>query len=201
MRKFSNRYIFIYSALLVAVVAIILAVVAVSLKPLQQRNQQCEKKQMLLRTIGVEASAKEVEGLYEQYIEESVTSDGLDCWKVNPGAAGGRFQGKEITIFPFRGNGLWGPIWGYIAFDEKLTIVGAVFDHKGETPGLGGEIATKGFADRFIGKSFKDMPVVLKKHADSRSVYEVDAISGGTMTSNGVTEMLAAGWQLYMKGQ
>lgn len=100
MRKFSNRYIFIYSALLVAVVAIILAVVAVSLKPLQQRNQQCEKKQMLLRTIGVEASAKEVEGLYEQYIEESVTSDGLDCWKVNPGAAGGRFQGKKSPYSP-----------------------------------------------------------------------------------------------------
>lgn len=53
MKTFSNRYIFIYSTVLVAVVAVILAVVATSLKPMQERNQRVETKQMLLRTIGV----------------------------------------------------------------------------------------------------------------------------------------------------
>lgn len=198
MKQFSNRYIFVYSAILVAVVAVILAVVAVSLKPLQQRNEQCEQMQMILKTIGVEASAGEAEALYDRLITERQTDDSLIFWSVLPDALSSPFKGQEINIFPFRGNGLWGPIWGYIAFDSDLTIVGAVFDHKGETPGLGGEIATQKFAQRFVGKSFKDMPVVLKKHADAQSPYEVDAISGGTMTSNGVTEMLADGWKQYL---
>ena len=99
-------------------------------------------------------------------------------------------------IIPLQGTGLWGPIWGYLALDDEKTIVGAVFDHKGETPGLGGEIATDKFAQRFVGKSLQ-RPIVLKKNADKASPYEVDAISGGTMTSNGVTEMLAKAYDKY----
>ena len=106
------------------------------------------------------------------------------------------FLYETSCIIPVRGTGLWGPIWGYICFDENWVIEGAVFDHKGETPGLGGEISTDAFARRFVGKSCTDslmtrfVPIVLKKHADPVSPYEVDAISGGTMTSNGVTAML-----------
>ena len=63
MRQFSNRYIFLYSAALVAVAALVLTVVSTSLKPLQQRNQQAETKQMILKTIGVDATRDNAEFL------------------------------------------------------------------------------------------------------------------------------------------
>ncbi|MBO4599299.1 MAG: FMN-binding protein [Bacteroidales bacterium] len=185
MRKFSNRYIFIYSALLVSVVAVVLTIVSISLKPLQQRNYRVEQKQMILKAIGIDAQASNAEELYVQHIQECEVN-GLTYY---------RFEGG--IVIPMHGTGLWGPIWGYLALDSTSTVVGAVFDHKGETPGLGGEIASDKFASRFVGKSMREYPIRLKKNADRNSLYEVDAISGGTMTSNGVTAMLESTHKQY----
>ena len=197
MRYFSNRYMFIYSAVLVAVVAVVLTVVAVSLKPLQTKNQEAEQKQMILKTIGIEATRDNAAELYAKYIFEDDGYYGInmnDDGTVIPLAGPGLAPICGIII-PLTGTGLWGPIWGYVALDSNCTIIGAVFDHKGETPGLGGEIATDKFAQRFIGKSMiGDQPIQLKKNADKNSKYEVDAISGGTMTSSGVNDMLTKGW-------
>ena len=180
-KNFSNTYIFIYSAVLVVVAALILTVVSVSLKPLQEKNQRAETKQMILKTIGIEATRDNADQLYAQHITEADNYYTFD---------GG-------IILPLKGTGLWGPIWGYLALDETSTVVGAVFDHKGETPGLGGEIATDKFASRFIGKKMDSQAIHLKKNADRGNPYEVDAISGGTMTSNGVTAMLAKAYEDY----
>ena len=182
-KSFSNRYIFIYSAALVVVAALILTVVAVSLKPMQTRNQQAETKQMILKTIGVDATRDNADQLYAEHITDA---DGYY-----------RFDGG--IVIPLKGTGLWGPIWGYLALDSTSTVVGAVFDHKGETPGLGGEIATDKFAQRFIGKKMDTQAIHLAKNADHSNPYEVDAISGGTMTSNGVTAMLAKAYDDYSK--
>ena len=180
-KNFSNNYIFIYSAVLVVVAALILTVVAVSLKPAQEKNQRAETKQMILKTIGIEATRDNADQLYAQHITEADNYYTFD---------GG-------IILPLKGTGLWGPIWGYLALDNTSTVVGAVFDHKGETPGLGGEIATDKFASRFIGKKMDSQAIHLKKNADRGNPYEVDAISGGTMTSNGVTAMLAKAYEDY----
>ncbi|MBR1834026.1 MAG: FMN-binding protein [Bacteroidales bacterium] len=186
MKKFSNRYIFIYSTVLVAIVAVILSVVSVSLKPLQERNQRVETKQMLLRTIGVESTKDNAEDLYAQHITETQLPDGKPYFSFDGG-----------VVIPLRGTGLWGPIWGYMALDPQGNVLGAVFDHKGETPGLGGEISTDKFAARFVGKKMDTQPIQLKKHADKEDKYQVDAISGGTMTSNGVTAMLQTAYDDY----
>ncbi len=186
MKKFSNRYIFIYSTVLVAIVAVILSVVSVSLKPLQERNQRVETKQMLLRTIGVESTKDNAEDLYAQHITETQLPDGKPYFSFEGG-----------VVIPLRGTGLWGPIWGYMALDPEGNVLGAVFDHKGETPGLGGEISTDKFAARFVGKKMDTQPIQLKKHADKEDKYQVDAISGGTMTSNGVTAMLQSAFDDY----
>ena len=180
-KNFSNSYIFIYSAVLVVVAALILTVVSVSLKPAQEKNQRAETKQMILKTIGIEATRDNADQLYAQHITEADNYYTFD---------GG-------IILPLKGTGLWGPIWGYLALDNTSTVVGAVFDHKGETPGLGGEIATDKFASRFIGKKMDSQAIHLKKNADRGNPYEVDAISGGTMTSNGVTAMLAKAYEDY----
>ncbi len=96
-------------------------------------------------------------------------------------------DGKTIRIVPCYGAGLWGPIWGYIALEENLnTISGVVFDHKGETPGLGAEIATTKFSTQFDGKEiYKDGEInfsIIKGGAKG-DINGVDAISGGTITS------------------
>lgn len=106
-------------------------------------------------------------------------------------------EDKLYYIIPVRGKGLWGPIWGYVALEEDMnTVYGASFGHKGETPGLGAEIDTEEFQKQFVGEKIFDKSgnfvsvKVVKGGAAPEDVHGVDAVSGGTITSNGVTEML-----------
>jgi Na+-transporting NADH:ubiquinone oxidoreductase subunit C len=111
--------------------------------------------------------------------------------------------GEKKYVFPVRGRGLWGPIWGNIALKEDMvTIAGVKFDHQAETPGLGAEINTSRFEKQFVNKRiFNDqgnfVSVELVK-GGSEGVHEVDAVSGGTITSDGVTEMLESGLRNYL---
>ena len=94
-----------------------------------------------------------------------------------------------VCVIPVYGAGLWGPIWGYIAFQpDGKTIAGAYFDHESETPGLGAKIKDDPeFRAQFVGKKadFSAEPVfsVLKNAAQDN---QVDAITGATMTSKGL---------------
>ncbi len=109
-----------------------------------------------------------------------------------------------MYIIPLRGKGLWGPIWGFISLEDDLnTVFGAVFDHKAETPGLGAEINRPMFQDPFAGKSifngeeFKSIKVI-KGGAGEDNMHGVDGISGGTITSDGVTDMLLERLTMYL---
>jgi len=114
-------------------------------------------------------------------------------------------RGEKFYILAVRGNGLWDEIWGYIALESDLnTIAGASFDHKGETPGLGAEIKDNpSFPAQFVGKKIYDengnyVSITVKKGgAEPGNPHQVDAISGATVTSNGVTEMLQRGIAYY----
>jgi len=100
-----------------------------------------------------------------------------------------------ICVMPIYGAGLWGPVWGYIAFDATLgNIVGAYFDHESETPGLGGKIKDDpSFREQFAGKKvfFADEEPfgIIKGGAGDRE-NAVDAITGATMTSKGLAEAI-----------
>ena len=105
-------------------------------------------------------------------------------------------DGKSFYIIPVRGKGLWGPIWGYLSLESDMnTIYGASFGHKSETPGLGAEIETEKFQKEFTGKKIFDEAgnfvsvKVVKGGAVPGDLHGVDAVSGATITSNGVTEM------------
>jgi Na+-transporting NADH:ubiquinone oxidoreductase subunit C len=105
-------------------------------------------------------------------------------------------DGKSFYIIPVRGKGLWGPIWGYLSLESDMnTIYGASFGHKSETPGLGAEIETERFQKEFTGKKIFDEAgnfvsvKVVKGGAVPGDLHGVDAVSGATITSNGVTEM------------
>ena len=108
--------------------------------------------------------------------------------------------GKKVTVVPVYGAGLWGPVWGYIAFEEDLkTILGAYFDHESETPGLGAKIKDDpNFREQFIGKKadFAASPVFgIIKNASKDN--EVDAITGATMTSKGLGAAIGSWLEAY----
>lgn len=112
-------------------------------------------------------------------------------------------DGENVFVVPVVGTGLWGPIWGYITIaGDGKTVVGAVFDHKSETPGLGAEINQASFQKPFEGKTIFDesgdcVGIKVMKGGAKGSPHGVDAISGGTITSNGVTEMIVRTLKIY----
>jgi len=221
MNRDSNAYTFLFATLMVLVVASALAFTASSLKDLQASNVRKEKMQNILATIGIETDREQAEKLYNEYIisELSLTSSGdvdqeVQAFEIKLNNElkkpldEQRFplyeasvQGTKYYIVPLRGAGLWNAIWGYIALKEdKNTIQGAVFDHTGETAGLGAEITQQWFQDRFVGekvfnKEGKLVGInVSKTNNDPKDTdkddHEVDAISGATITGDGVTAMI-----------
>lgn len=100
-------------------------------------------------------------------------------------------------IFALIGKGLWGEISGYLSLDnDNNTIYGIIFNHKSETPGLGAEIADRPFQERFIGKkifndNFSNVEIKVLKGKKEDNNFAVDALSGATITSSGVNDMIS----------
>lgn len=115
-------------------------------------------------------------------------------------------DGKKYYITYFSGKGLWDDIWGYISFKEDgRTINGSVFDHKGETPGLGSKITEKPFNDDFLNKVITNAetneyrPIKVIKPGTDRDEFEVKGLSGATFTAVGVEEMMKRSLSVYNK--
>ena len=194
MKNFTNHYMLLYSLGLAAVVALLLTVVATGLKERQQNNIRNEKMQQLLATIGIDAPRDGVQPIYNQYFKEelNVAQDGQEPLTLYLYEK----EGQSGYVIPTTGNGLWGKVYANVALADDLnTITGITFSHDSETPGLGAEITSDAFCNQFIGKQILDnsgnvVSVAVVKHADPSDPHQVDAISGGTMTSNGVSAML-----------
>ena len=186
----SNGYIFLYATILVVVVAALLTAAALWLQPFQERNEKNEKRINILRAAGIpDVNKDNAAKLFEQHCTASflldengnASEDGtLPLFVID----------RKVSVIPMKGNGLWGPISGYLAIDaDGSTIVGANFDHKSETPGLGGEIVTDKFQSQFSGKRIREKGQLVP--------IEFDAITGATKTSNGVKEMIDNTLELY----
>ncbi len=110
-----------------------------------------------------------------------------------------------VSVIPVYGAGLWGPVWGYVAFQpDGKTIAGAYFDHESETPGLGAKIKDEAwFREKFAGRqvAFGSEPLFnLSKNAEATGAANaVDAITGATMTSKGLGEALNIWFKAYEK--
>lgn len=219
-----NSYTFGFAAIMVIIIAALLSVAAISLKPYQDRNIELEKKQNILSSVGIVAERDSADLPYEQYIKQAIVlnADGEEIegiaadidlaveLKKDPKDQQYPLyisdqDGNVRYIIPLRGKGLWGPIWGYIALENDLnTIFGAVFDHKAETPGLGAEINRPFFQDPFTGKIIYNQAgefvsvAVVKGTASSEDMHSVNGISGGTITSNGVSDMLKERLEKYL---
>lgn len=245
MNTNGNIYTIIYTTVIVAVVAAILAFASQSLKSRQDDNEKADTISQML-TAAQFATKGDLQKLgntkvlakYAEEIEQAFTvgTDGnkisdLDLDKVyspkelkkqNYKIKGG--SGAEIPVFIFKngttvvpvyGAGLWGPIWGYIAFEPSSnTIKGAYFDHESETAGLGAKIKDDpAFQAEFIREQadFTNQNVfdIVKggapKNADGTSVIDnkIDAITGATMTSNGLDAAIdtwLGAYSAYFKG-
>lgn len=226
MNKQSNTYTIIYAVVLVLIVGVVLSVVYQALRPQQEENIANDKKRQILAAALITPSEGEtISELYEQHIKASFIvnskggkiDDGIDPFSVKVDQEVKKPADDRLLpvyecstdagtkyIVPVYGAGLWGPIWGYIALDSNgETIYGAYFAHQGETPGLGAEIEKPAFSTQFEGKDifnsngdFQSVKVVKNGQEPSEGAY-VHAISGGTITSQGVQKMLQNSLEPY----
>ncbi len=224
-----DRYIFFYITVLTVIVAILLSAAALVLQPYQQANINNEKMMNILQAADVNVEGANVQELFDKDCVKMMLVDAKgdvveECTKdftkfrafsmnlkdeLYKRDNGQDFvlpiivinNGKEdVNVIPLQGAGLWGPIWGYIGMSSDFqNVVGVVFDHKSETPGLGAEITTEKFRSQFQGKTifsggeFVSIDVVkggVANLAADLQKHSVDAISGGTITSQGVNKMI-----------
>jgi len=224
MNKNSNAYTFLFAIILVVVVAGLLAFVSEGTKEKRAMNVKLEKMQSILSTIGVDVSREECGVLFKKYVKQelSLKADGsidanIKAFDINlkhelkKPVNEQRFplyvtekDGKKNYVIPLYGAGLWDSIWGYMSLaDDKNTVIGASFDHKGETPGLGAEINQSWFEDQFKGEQIMEgskfvSVKVVKGGTPASDKHGVDAISGGTITSDGVTKMIEERLKRYL---
>jgi len=227
MNKNSNAYTFIFAIAMVVIVAVTLSFTSTTLSPLQKENVRKEKMQSILSTVGIETDRENAETLFNKHITQQITLDyegeekeDVDAFEVDLAKELSKpieeqsfpiylanYDSSDYYIAPMRGNGLWDAIWGYIALkDDANTIKGVIFDHKGETAGLGAEITTDWFQQRFVDEKIFDNNgelvgvSVVKGYSggNDKDDNKVDSISGATITGDGVTEMIEKRLKNYL---
>ena len=232
MKTNSNSYTIVYSVILVLIVAFLLAFVFQALKPMQDANVQLDQQKQILFALNQDRNMTNEQAvqLWKKIIiaDDVINADGKVTEAGKHGGVDAGFKltskdakegnlalyrckvtGEDKYVIPVYGNGLWGPINGFIAINgDKQTVFGAYFNHESETAGLGAEIKDNAsWQAKFKGKKLfsgadkqKIALAVEKKISDPST--QVDAVTGATLTSNGVTEMFQAdkgGLQPYVK--
>ena len=219
MKTNSNSYTIIYSVIIVVIVAFLLAFVFQALKPMQDANVALDKKKQILNSLNIrDLNDAQADAKYKEVIVADRVID--EKGKVLLlGTSGGenagfkleskdykegklalyicRVNGETKYVIPVYGMGLWGPISGYIALNaDKSTIYGVYFNHESETAGLGAEIKdNKAWQEKFQGKKLfkngddKAIALSVEKKVEDPTT-QVDAVTGATLTSNGVRDML-----------
>lgn len=220
MKTNSNSYTIVYAAVLVVIVAFLLAFVFQALRPAQEANVALDKQKQILYSLNIRGLQDQAAAAkYKEVVtaDEVIDANGNVVDKGSKGGTTAAFKlnsgdfkagklavyvcsvnGQTKYVIPVYGMGLWGPISGYIALnDDKSTIYGAYFNHESETAGLGAEIKdSQKWQEQFQGKRlFKGadrnaIAISVLKKRDSNDPNSVDAVTGATLTSNGVTDML-----------
>lgn len=192
MKTNSNSYTIIYSVFIVVVVAFLLAFVYQVLKPAQDANVALDQKKQILCSLNIrdlDNAAAEADYNKMLVAEKKVNNGTIYIFNVN---------GQTKYVFSVKGMGLWGGINGYIAVNaDKSTVFGAYFNHESETAGLGAEIKdSRKWQEQFQGKKLfsddvrKSIALSVKKKVTDPNT-QVDAVTGATLTSDGVAEMMS----------
>lgn len=199
MNTNSNTYTIIYSAVIVVIVAFLLAFVSTSLKDKQEANVKLDVKKQILNSLNLrDLNDDAAEAKYKEVVKSEDNVDGQKVFTCD-------VDGQTKYVIPMKGMGLWGPIYGYLAINEdKNTVFGAYFNHDSETAGLGAEIKdSREWQNKFQGKKIfkddsEDIAISVKKKVNDPAT-QVDAVTGATLTSDGVSLMLQEGLKPYIK--
>lgn len=209
---------------MVIIAAFLLAFVASVLKSPQEANVANDKRGQILSSLNIR-NVNDVTDEYNKVILHDLILDANG--QVIKEDGGFQVESKDITaknpadkklplyvakvnndtiyVVPLYGRGLWGGISGYLALKKDFdTVFGSYFTHESETAGLGARIVEEEFQEKFIGKkafsdsTFQKVALVLCKKIENPE-HEVDAITGATLTSNGVSEMFQTSLLPYQK--
>lgn len=210
----SNVYTIVYASVMVIIVAFCLAFISDVLRPIQDDNVANDKRGQILAALNI----REVEDVQAKFGEIVLQDIVVDVnGNVLQEKGGFDVDSKDITakddadkklpvyvskvgndtiyVLPLYGRGLWGGLWGYLALKPDFkTVYGAYMSHEGETAGLGARIVETQFQEKFQGKiaytdsTYNEVVLGVKKKVEAPE-SEVDAITGATLTSNGVDEM------------
>lgn len=193
----SNVYTIVYAVVIVIIVAFLLAFVSSALKPIQDANVQRDTKNQILISLNIDnLKGEEIDAKYDAVITQTLkTSAGAEYFVAN-------VDGAVKYVFPVKGRGLWGGLWGYLSLDEdRLHAYGCYFGHESETAGLGARINERWFQQQFNGKPVMDaegnIALTVVKAGAAATETEVDGVTGATLTSKGVAAMVTEGLEIY----
>ena len=193
----SNVYTIIYATIIVVIVAVLLALVSQVLSPRQAANKLLDTQKQILVALNQDYSNTDPAALYLSLVNDTIDVNGAPVYVAN-------IKGETKYVLKLHGAGLWGGIGGFLTLDaDKNTIYGINFNHESETPGLGAEIVTEKFRSQFPGKHIKNdagevvSVAVLKAGKVADNQEQVDALSGATITCDGVSTMLATNLAEY----
>lgn len=111
-----------------------------------------------------------------------------------------RDEGKiDKIVIPIHGYGLWSTLYGFISLEGDMnTVSGITFYEHGETAGLGGEVDNPEWKSQWVGKKIYERGEValrvIKGTVDSASpmaVHQIDGLSGASLTSRGVQNLVS----------
>lgn len=216
----SNGYTIVYAALMVIIVAFLLAFVSSVLKPTQDANVENDTKGQILTALNndIEVPGYNVSEAFKQVKDmlwvdgQLVPYDGNFLSSYGTAIKNGELHvfvaevnGETKYVLPVTGRGLWGGLWGYIALNaDKKTVFGTYFYHESETAGLGARISERWFQEQFNGKpvfaddNHNEVTLSVVKAGASKSETEINGVTGATLTSNGVSNMVKDGLGAYL---
>lgn len=199
--KNSNTYTILYASIMVIIVAFLLAGVSILLKQKQDANVEIDRQSQVLASLRMRGMDKsDVTPAYEKIVEEgTLPGSDLPLFTCHLDSTNVKY------VVPVKGRGLWGGLWGYVAVNaDGQSVYGAYFSHESETAGLGALIAETKFQELFNDKQlFADTTSTdialsaVKNGKVEHAEYQVDGITGATLTTNGVDAMLHDGLQPY----
>lgn len=213
----SNTYTVIYASVVVVIVAFLLAFISSALKAPSEANERIDKKKQILASLNIRnLDNSQVEKTYAEVVKADlivndkgeIISEGQEKDQAGFTVSRKDMNSESLPVFvcqvdsqtkyvlPLVGKGLWGTIWGYLALNaDGKTVYGAYFSHESETAGLGALITEEKFQKEFEGKTVTDdqgnlVIDVVKFGQVKDNSTQCDGISGATLTTNGVRDMV-----------
>ena len=215
-----NVYTIVYASVMVIVVAFLLAFISSVLKPTQDANVENATKGQILTSLNIDIKAPgfnvadEFENVQDMlwngteltpYTGKFLSSYGSAIKAGELHVFVAQANGEAKYVLPVTGRGLWGGLWGYIALNaDKKTVYGTYFYHESETAGLGARIGERWFQEQFNGKpvfaegNTETVELKVVKAGASKAETEVDGVTGATLTSVGVSDMVQDGLSVYL---